>query len=87
MGSIPGKIADVISFIVKHPIPVIVIIGGVILISIAAFIIYHFMKGNTPKKDNDSHDKDQETDTDEEIDTDEDCNVINKTRGKTKTNL
>ena len=80
MGSNSSKI---VTWVVTNPILAsFLIIGGVIVIAIAGFLIYNSFKRKKKKKKYDDL-----FDADDETDYEEDSNIINKNRGKTKTNL
>lgn len=80
MGSNSSKI---VTWVVTNPILAsFLIIGGVIVIAIAGFLIYNSFKSKKKKKKYDDL-----FDADDETDYEEDSNIINKNRGKTKTNL
>lgn len=80
MGSNSSKI---VSWFASNPIlAFVLVIGGVIVIMIAGFIIYTSLQRKRKKKKyDDLFDRADETDYEE------DSNIINKNRGKTKTNL
>ena len=77
----------IVSWVVKKPLlAFVLIIGGVVIITIAGFIIYFVSKGVTSKKEKKKK-YDDLFDANDETDFEEDSNIINKNRGKTKTNL
>lgn len=80
MGTNTSKI---VSWVASNPILAsVLIIGGVVVITIVGFVIYFTSKNKKKKKKFDDL-----FDADDETDYEEDSNIINKNRGKTKTNL
>lgn len=80
MGS---NMSNIVTWAVENPVLAsICVIGAVIVIVIAGFVIYFSSKNKKKKKKYDDL-----FDSDDETDYEEDSNIINKNRGKTKTNL